>query len=288
MHREREPDRVGDSELVLATGRVRVGRFRCSLSHPRFNDTGPTNAHLVVFPRTAVRITHAGGRPMVADPTRVMLYNRGQEYRRAALSPDGDRCDWFAFEGADVAQAVAHASPKALKDEERPLPVACGPTDARLYWLQRRVFEEAARPHPDLLFVEEGALLLLDRAVGAAVRAETAGASREVDLARAERVAAVQHVLSTRFEERLTLARLARIAGCSEFHLARIFRARTGLTVHAYLTQLRLRASIERLRPGADLSALALDLGFSSHSHFTRAFRLAFGAPPSALRRARS
>ena len=30
---------------------------------------------------------------------------------------------------------------------------------------------------------------------------------------------------------------------------------------------------------------LALDLGFSDHSHFTNAFREEFGAPPSAFRR---
>ena len=34
-----------------------------------------------------------------------------------------------------------------------------------------------------------------------------------------------------------------------------------------------------------DLTALALDLGFSSHSHFTAAFRRAFGRPPAEFRR---
>ena len=35
-----------------------------------------------------------------------------------------------------------------------------------------------------------------------------------------------------------------------------------------------------------DLTSLALDLGFSSHSHFSTAFRRQFGRPPSAMRRA--
>jgi AraC-like DNA-binding protein len=34
----------------------------------------------------------------------------------------------------------------------------------------------------------------------------------------------------------------------------------------------------------SDLTALAFDLGFSSHSHFSAAFRRAFGCTPSAFR----
>jgi AraC-like DNA-binding protein len=49
--------------------------------------------------------------------------------------------------------------------------------------------------------------------------------------------------------------------------------------------RLRLRASLERLAAGAvDLTALALELGFSSHSHFTDSFRKEFGCTPSAIR----
>lgn len=69
------------------------------------------------------------------------------------------------------------------------------------------------------------------------------------------------------------------------FTLARIFKARTGLSLHAYRNQLRLRSALERLRePGVDLIDIALDLGFSSHSHFTETFRRTFGKPPSAVR----
>ena len=54
------------------------------------------------------------------------------------------------------------------------------------------------------------------------------------------------------------------------------------MPIHRYLTQLRLRSSLERLADGAnDLTALALELGFSSHSHFTDAFRREFGHAPS-------
>jgi AraC-like DNA-binding protein len=71
----------------------------------------------------------------------------------------------------------------------------------------------------------------------------------------------------------------------SAFHLGRIFRAHTGFPLHAYRTQLRLRLALDRLaeRP-SDLAALALDLGFNSHSHFTDTFRAAFFITPSDAR----
>jgi len=229
---------------------------------------------------------HAGAKPIVSDPTRAMLYNRGQEYRRAPISPDGDRCDWFAFQREDVAEAVAAASAKGPPCEDRPLAVAQGPVDANLYLRQRRLFEEASSSAPDLLHLEEEAMLVLHRTVRAALRFAGAARARDVDRSRRERVAAVQQAIATRFGERLTLSSLSRLAGCSTFHLARIFRAQTGATIHAHLLQVRLRAAMERLEPRTDLAALSFDLGFSSHSHFTSAFRRTFGRTPSAVRNA--
>jgi AraC family transcriptional regulator len=43
-----------------------------------------------------------------------------------------------------------------------------------------------------------------------------------------------------------------------------------------------LRVALERLSEGdCDLTELALNLGFSSHSHFTDAFKREFGRTPS-------
>ena len=82
-----------------------------------------------------------------------------------------------------------------------------------------------------------------------------------------------------------SLDRIAATLHVSPYHLARLFREQTGYTVHGFRNQVRLRSALDRVRdPGTDLSSLAADLGFSSHSHFTKAFRAAFGVTPSALR----
>ena len=83
----------------------------------------------------------------------------------------------------------------------------------------------------------------------------------------------------------IRLADLARRAGCSPFHLCRAFRQVTGLTISAFRRSMRLRLALDRLRDGHDdLTSLAFDLGFASHSHFTAAFRRQFGLTPSRFR----
>jgi AraC-like DNA-binding protein len=59
-----------------------------------------------------------------------------------------------------------------------------------------------------------------------------------------------------------------------------------GTSLHAYRNQLRLRRAIGLIEEGArDLAGLAMQLGYSSHSHFSLAFREAFGCTPAQLRR---
>ncbi len=82
---------------------------------------------------------------------------------------------------------------------------------------------------------------------------------------------------------RLRVAEIARRLGCSVFHLSRTFRRVQGRTLTAYRAEVRLEQAIARLRhdPGADLTDVALACGYSSHSHFTAAFRKALGLTPS-------
>lgn len=93
-------------------------------------------------------------------------------------------------------------------------------------------------------------------------------------------------LLQQRFRERLRLEDVARALYVSPFHLCRLFKEETGLPIHRYLNQLRLRQALRELSRGeTELAALAVDLGFSCQSHFTRAFRKEFGVPPGEARR---
>jgi AraC-like DNA-binding protein len=95
-------------------------------------------------------------------------------------------------------------------------------------------------------------------------------------------------LLLRRFAEPLSLAELAQAAGSSPFHLARLFCRHTGFSLHGYRTRLRLLHALDRLEESRGaLADLALELGFSSQSHFTDAFTKAFGVPPGAVGRDR-
>lgn len=91
--------------------------------------------------------------------------------------------------------------------------------------------------------------------------------------------------LDAHYREDARLDAIARAVACSPFHLARMFRRHTGRSLHAYRTQLRLAEALRRIDEGQrDLLALALDLGFTSHSHFTATFGKMLGVTPAQVR----
>lgn len=96
---------------------------------------------------------------------------------------------------------------------------------------------------------------------------------------------AADDLLDQEFAQVASLAELARKLGVSASYLARAYRAVTGSTLHARVTRLRLSHALARLADGAkDLTALALELGYASHSHFGAEFKRHVGRPPSAFR----
>lgn len=90
--------------------------------------------------------------------------------------------------------------------------------------------------------------------------------------------------LQKRFQEPLRLADVARALYVSPYHLCRLFTKETGETMHRYLIRLRLQEALGPVVDGVDLGEVAISVGFSSHSHFTAAFRKEFGVPPSGVR----
>lgn len=82
----------------------------------------------------------------------------------------------------------------------------------------------------------------------------------------------------------IRLIDIGRAVGASPLYLTQVFRAVEGIPLHQYLTQLRLAHALDALPSTDDLTQLALDVGFSSHSHFTSRFRRAFGMTPSTFR----
>jgi AraC family transcriptional regulator len=94
--------------------------------------------------------------------------------------------------------------------------------------------------------------------------------------------------------EPLSVGELADVAGLSPFHFSRMFTARIGESVMAYVRRQRMLRAAARLgdNPGAAVDTdtpalidLAFDCGFESQEAFTRAFKQVFGVTPGRFRR---
>ena len=269
--------------IVFETPLVRAAQFRCAATDPRFRDSGPAENCAVVFPRTAVWIRYSGSDAFVADPSLATIYNPGQEYTRNVISRDGDRCEWFGVSNEIAVEIASACDPRTADHHERPFRPTSAPVDRSLYLAQRAFFTRLESRSVGTMEAEETIIGLVSAVIGRGYqrRSHCRGDESRRDLA--ERAKAS---LSRNVTEQHRLADLASELGVSPFHLCRVFREQTHTTLHEFKTDLRLRRALEFLAgESIELSRIALECGFSSHSHFTAAMRSKFGQTPSALRK---
>ncbi len=87
--------------------------------------------------------------------------------------------------------------------------------------------------------------------------------------------------------EELALAELAALASLSDGHFSRAFKRSMGLPPHRYLLHRRVAAAARLLADERNsIASVALELGFSDQSQFTRLFAALTGVTPGAHRRA--
>ncbi|WP_207477857.1 helix-turn-helix transcriptional regulator [Arenibaculum pallidiluteum] len=78
----------------------------------------------------------------------------------------------------------------------------------------------------------------------------------------------------------LRLEEIAEASGLSPSYLVRAFKARYGLTPHAYQTNRRIRFGQQELRRGRPIVEVALEAGFADQAHFQRVFKRHVAATP--------
>ena len=294
------------SQLLFAGALASVTDVRCRAPAGESGAEERAHAHVLIFTRAGVFVRHdavrraRAGRSVVAEPVHALLFNRGEPYRVSHPAAGGDECTSLAF-SPEAALDVARALDERVADRpEAPFAVTHAPLAPALH-LRLRALRAALRrarategdlvvadPAPSSLATEEEALALLGDVLRAGRRAHGVPTAAREGTARARRelVERTRETLAARPGAPRTLPALAREVHASPYHLTRVFREVTGMPVHRYLLRLRLATALERLEGGeGNLSALALDVGFSSHSHFTTAFRRVYGVVPSAFAR---
>ena len=96
-----------------------------------------------------------------------------------------------------------------------------------------------------------------------------------------DRVERVIAILKVDLVEPPALEALGKQVGCSSFYLSRTFSQQMGKTISQYLRQLRMERAAELLRAGRlNVTQVAMEVGYSSSSHFSVAFHETFGCCP--------
>ena len=96
-----------------------------------------------------------------------------------------------------------------------------------------------------------------------------------------ERVERAKELVARDLANPLTLEALGQEVGCSPFYLSRMFSREVGLTIPQYLRKLRMERAAELLRTGRyNVTEAATEVGYSSLSHFSKAFCETIGCCP--------
>lgn len=222
----------------------------------------------LVFVTRGAFIKHTGKAARVVNANEPAFFRAAETYRSSHLDPGGDTCAVFGFSDDVISEASAGAGS------------ACAGVDRLgLHARVLRIVTALHNQEADALALEEASLDILGLFLRSQSDDRRSGASAQA------LVRDVEAQLTADHSRAWSLTELSHQFRRTPFYLTRSFRSLTGVPLHRYLMDLRLGDALGRLAEGEqDLAALALDLGFASHAHFSTAFKKRLGSSPSSFR----
>ena len=258
---------------LLASGPILIDSFAVDPVSDACGDVERQGSNVVVLPFAGVFAKHdAPGKQVVGTPSHAVFIAADTPYRIAFPGSIGDRAIILRFDSAVVPEAVDRRPGETLGSHGLLPPEAMMRRDL----LRRRASDPAA----ETFEIEAIGLELLDLCLGVL----RDGPSSAAHLRRFRAVERVKEAVAVAPARDWSVAGLAKVANLSPFHLCHVFRERTGTSIYDYVLRERLAQALEAVLDGGDITAIALDAGFASHSHFTARFKRFFGETPSALR----
>ncbi|NUS38827.1 MAG: helix-turn-helix transcriptional regulator [Lysobacter sp.] len=262
---------------LLDTRTVVVRDVRCAGTCRHRSAEECTAATHLVFPYRGTYLRHVGSEQSVADANHVLLFNAGEGYQVSHPVEGGDASLVLALSEP----LLRELAPPALLHKRDALGFRLQSLriDARAQALVALLRHSLRKGSSEPLEAESLLLTLVSRSLGPRTT-RAPGATP----AKRRLVDRVKVLLAGDPGRRWMLAGIAAEIGGSPVYLTQAFQQVEGLPLYRYQLQLRLARALDLLPRHDDMAALALDLGFSSHSHFTAAFRRAYGRSPSAFR----
>jgi len=265
---------------LLITPTVTVRDVYCQGSFRHLGAEEHATATQLVFPYRGAYVRHVGRDEAVAEANQVLFFNANEGYRVSHPVPGGDASLTLIISEPHVDELA----PRSLLRTRAPLAFRHLRLriDARAQALMALLRHGLREDIAETLEAESLALTLAQRALGPRTT-HAAGASA----GRQRLVDRVKLVLASDLARRWTLAEIAaEVRGGSPVYLTQVFQQVEGLPLYRYQLRLRLARALDLLAQYDDLTSLGMDLGFSSHSHFSSSFRAAYGRSPSEFRRA--
>jgi AraC family transcriptional regulator len=271
-----------EQQWLFCGASLEIVSWRCLARNQQLTPERQMPWDEVTFTHTGMFRLHAGDRSHIIDGTSVALLNAGIPFRTSHPVGCGEVGSSFVVRPGLLRSLTADEGAEIRRPEN-----VSAPCCSRLLLSQRKLVRALERGLPiEPLQIEEQALAIVAELLNPGRLSGPAGRPRRcVGREVAETAEAAREYVASRYTQPLQLKEIATACGVSVYRLCRTFLAATSMTVHRYITRLRLAAALERLAKGErDLTSLALDLGFSSHSHFSWAFRREFNLSPSAWR----
>jgi AraC family transcriptional regulator len=264
---------------LLDTGTISVTDVVCQGNCRHRSAEECARATHLVFPYRGIYLRHVGSDQSVADANHVLFFNAGEGYQVSHPVDGGDSCLSLAIAPEllrELVPAELLGQPEEPKLRRQSLRI--DPRAQALVALLRHSLNHGCI---ESLEAESLALTLVCRSLGPRT-AHATGATQS----RRRLVDRVKILLASDLGRQWKLADIAAEIGGSPVYLTQAFQQVEGLPLHRYHLRLRLARALDRLANCEDMSALAMDLGFSSHSHFAAAFKQAYGRTPTQFRTA--
>jgi AraC-like DNA-binding protein len=276
-------DAPADNELnasvLLETSTLTIRDVTCSGTCRHKSPTECASATHLVFPYRGVFVRHVGGVHTVAEANQLVFFNDAQEYAVSHPVGGGDAClsisiDQELLRELSPGEQLADGAATVFRAARR----AIDPRAQALVALLRHGLTQGTI---ETLEAETLVLTLVRRSLG-----ERTSHAPTSSYGRQKLVDRTKLLLATDPTRRWTLAGIACEIGVSPVYLTQVFAQVEGIPLYRYQLRLRLARALDLLADGDDLTSLGLHLGFSSHSHFSAAFRQLYGRTPAEFRRA--
>lgn len=232
----------------------------------------------LVFPYRGVYVRHVGSVDAVAEANQVVFFNADESYRISHPIKGGDACLSLMIGEPLLSELMPTEQVRdggALAFRRQRLRI-----DARAQALVAVLRHGLSRGIAETLEAETLVLTLVRRALG-----ERTSHATKASAGRQKLVDRAKLVLSSDVGRRWTLAEIAAEVGVSPVYLTQVFQQVEAMPLYRYQLRLRLARALDLLGQYDDLTSLSMDLGFSSHSHFSSAFRQTYGRTPAQFQR---